>query len=83
MQLWFDRRGFLRALGWALAGLAVPLKAGARGLAAAGRGLVGPAPRFFSDHERATLAALCDRILPPDADPGAARSVRRPTSRRC
>ena len=72
MQLWFDRRGFLRALGWVLAGLAVPLKARARGLAAGARDWIGPAPLFFSDHERASLAALCDRILPPDADPGAA-----------
>jgi len=71
VQLWFDRRSFLRTLGWALAGLAVPLKAGARGLAGA-RDWLGPAPLFFSDHERATLTALCDRILPPDADPGAA-----------
>jgi hypothetical protein len=54
-----------------LAGLAVPLKAGARGLAARTRPWIAPAPRFFSDHERATLEALCDRILPPDADPGA------------
>ena len=71
MQLWFDRRGFLRALGWVLAGFAVPLKAGARGLAAATRPFSGSAPRFFSDHELASLEALCDRILPPDADPGA------------
>ena len=72
MQLRFDRRGFLRAFGWVVAGLAIPLKAGARGLEAGWRAWLGPAPIFFSDHERATLAALCDRILPPDADPGAA-----------
>ena len=28
-------------------------------------------PRFFSDAQFATLEALCDRILPPDSDPGA------------
>src|SRR5579875_1324294 len=28
--------------------------------------------RFFTRHERATLRALVDRILPPDRDPGAA-----------
>lgn len=72
VQLSFDRRGFLRALGWVLAGLAVPLKAGARGLAAGSRAWSAPERRFFSDHERATLDALCERILPPDADPGAA-----------
>jgi hypothetical protein len=27
--------------------------------------------RFLDDHEFATLGALCDRILPPDHDPGA------------
>jgi hypothetical protein len=71
VRLGFDRRGFLRALGWVLAGLAVPLKAGASGLAARSRARSAP-ERFFSDHERATVEALCDRILPPDADPGAA-----------
>src|SRR5262245_15663610 len=70
LQLRFDRRGFLRALGWVLAGLAVPVKVGARGLAA-GRALISAPATFFTDHERATLAALCDRIVPPDADPGA------------
>ena len=75
VQLRFDRRGFLGALGWALAALAVPLKAGARGLASA-RDWLGPAPRFFDDHERATLEALCDRILPPDAR-SRARGARR------
>ena len=68
-QLGFDRRGFLRALGWVLAGLAFPFRAVARRGAHAS---TGPAPGFFTDHERASLAALCDRILPPDADPGAA-----------
>src|SRR5438034_229732 len=27
--------------------------------------------RFFTGHEFATLAALCDRVIPPDHDPGA------------
>jgi hypothetical protein len=31
----------------------------------------GGVPSFFTASERATLEALCDRILPPDADPGA------------
>ena len=73
VRLSFDRRGFLRALGWSLAALAAPGRALARG-----RGLgAGPptrpdaAPHFFTDHERATLDALCDRIVPADADPGA------------
>jgi len=71
LRLRFDRREFLRALGWVLAGLAVPLKAGARGLASGSRSWLAPARGFFSEHERATLEALCDRILPPDSDPGA------------
>jgi hypothetical protein len=29
------------------------------------------APSFLTAEERATLAAVCDRILPPDQDPGA------------
>jgi hypothetical protein len=66
-----NRRGFLRGLGWLLAGLAAPARALARGLAAGTRGGSAPAACFFSEHERATLEALCDRILPPDADPGA------------
>ncbi len=27
--------------------------------------------RFFTGHEFATLSALCDRVIPPDQDPGA------------
>jgi len=71
VRLTLDRRGFLRALGWAAAGLGLPWRARASG----GLGGLLPvqgAPVFFDDHERATLAALCDRIVPPDADPGAA-----------
>ena len=71
MPLWFDRRGFLRAFGWALAGVSVPLKAGAHGFSAGAPGCIAPAARFFSDHERVSLEALCDRIVPPDADAGA------------
>ncbi len=37
---------------------------------AAARGALAT-PRFLDDHEFATLEALCDRILPPDHDPGA------------
>jgi Gluconate 2-dehydrogenase subunit 3 len=66
MPLRFGRRDFIKGLGWGLAGLGLPLEAAAQRFAG-----LGPAPVFFSDHERATLTALCDRILPPDADPGA------------
>src|SRR5215813_7741973 len=59
------RREFLKALGVVVAALATPFTTIERSWAAA-RG------RFFTGHERATLGALCDRILPPDADPGAA-----------
>lgn len=60
-----SRRQLLRA-GGALAALAsVPLTRVRRALATA-RG------RFLTGPELATLEALCDRILPPDADPGAA-----------
>jgi len=58
------RRQFLRALAVALGSLAVPWT-GARRAWARARG------RFFSAHERATLEALVDRIIPPDHDPGA------------
>ncbi len=58
------RRQFLRALGVVLAALAVPWT-GARQAWARARG------RFFTAHERATLEALVDRIIPPDDDPGA------------
>jgi len=58
------RREFLKALVAVLAALAMPVTTFQRALAAA-RG------RFFTKKELATLAAVCDRIIPPDADPGA------------
>jgi len=66
-----DRRGFLEALGGFLAGLALPVRALGHGLRHPVRSRIGVGPLFFDDHERATLEALCDRIVPPDADPGA------------
>jgi hypothetical protein len=66
VALRFARREFMKGLGWVLAALNLPLEAAAQAV----ERLV-PAPVFFDDHERATLTALCDRILPPDADPGA------------
>ncbi len=58
------RREFLKALGAVLVALSMPVTSVQRALAAA-RG------RFFTKKELATLAAVCDRIIPPDADPGA------------
>ena len=58
------RRAFLRAAAIGGAALALPLRIPTRVLAA-------PRPRFFTRAERRTLEALCDRILPPDRDPGA------------
>lgn len=59
------RRQFLKALGVTALVATLPLGRPSRAWAAR-RG------RFFTKHERETLGALCDRILPPDADPGAA-----------
>jgi gluconate 2-dehydrogenase subunit 3-like protein len=59
-----SRRQFLKALGALLAALATPVTWAERAFAAA-RG------RFLTRRELATLEALCDRILPPDQDPGA------------
>jgi hypothetical protein len=58
------RRHFLQAALLALGLLALPMRGTQRALARS-RG------RFLVRRERETLAALCDRILPPDADPGA------------
>jgi len=55
-----DRRGFLRGAAGATAGVG-----------AASLGLRCARPGFFSEAEFATLEALCDRLLPPDQDPGA------------
>ncbi len=63
--LLLGRREFLKALGVLAAAAMLPLTHVERAWAAA-RG------RFFTRHERATLRALVDRILPPDRDPGAA-----------
>ena len=62
--LLLGRREFLKGLGVVLAALAAPVT-GARRAYAAARG------RFFTGHEFATLSALCDRVIPPDRDPGA------------
>src|SRR5207245_2353055 len=62
--LLLGRREFLKGLGALLAALAAPAT-GVRRAYAAARG------RFFTGHEFATLAALCDRVIPPDHDPGA------------
>ena len=59
------RRAFLELLAGGLAALTVPAGFAGRALARA-RG------RYFTGDERAALAALCDTILPPDHDPGAA-----------
>src|SRR2546428_6036537 len=62
--LLLGRRDFLAGLGVLLAALAAPV-VGVRRAYAAARG------RFFTGHEFATLSALCDRVIPPDRDPGA------------
>ncbi len=62
-----SRRSFLQAISVGAAVAAWPFGSfgGARR-----RGALAT-PRYLSDHEFATLEALCDRIIPPDADPGA------------
>ncbi len=62
--LLMGRREFLKALAAVLVALSAPVTGLQRALAAA-RG------RFFTRLEFATLEALCDRIIPPDSDPGA------------
>jgi hypothetical protein len=61
-RLLLRRREFLTALGATVAASALP---GALGCGDADTG------RFLTAGERATLAALVDRVLPPDGDPGA------------
>jgi hypothetical protein len=58
------RRDFLKAMAVAAAALTLPAT-GVRRAYAKARG------RFLTRAERATLEALCDRIIPPDKDPGA------------
>src|SRR2546422_652263 len=64
LAILLSRRQFLQALGVLVAALAAPVTSASRALAAV-RG------RFLTRRELATLEALCDRILPPDDDPGA------------
>lgn len=61
-----SRRGFLEGTGTLLAALTLPLAAFER-VAAARRG------DFLTKRELRTLTALCDRIIPPDDDPGAGK----------
>src|SRR5262245_1469065 len=62
--LHLSRRRFLQGTATVLAALALPLGAFERA-AAARRG------HFLTRRELRTLEALCDRIIPPDDDPGA------------
>ena len=57
-----DRRGFLKTGAAAAAATAVACGAPKRRW------------RALSEEEAATLAAACDRIIPPDQDPGAAQA---------
>ena len=64
IALLLSRRQFLKAAG-AVAALASLPVIGAQRSWAFAHG------RYFTRHEFDTLGALCDRILPPDTDPGA------------
>ena len=64
-----SRRAFLRAIALGAAAVAWPASV-LGGMQRQRRGALAT-PRFLDDHEFATLEALCDRILPPDHDPGA------------
>lgn len=66
VTLLLSRRQFLRASAVVLAATALPLGAPRRVWARA-RG------RFLTSAELATLTALCDRVIPPDHDPGGRR----------
>ena len=57
------RRDFLKALAVLAAAMAAPIIRVERAIAAS-RG------RFFTRAERHALDALCDRVIPPDQDPG-------------
>ena len=68
-QAWpLSRRDFLRTVSVGTAAIVRPI---ACREAPIPRGAAAYSPRFFDDAEFATLEALCDRILPPDHDPGA------------
>jgi hypothetical protein len=58
-----SRRQFLKAAGIVIGALTLPVARARRSYAFL-RG------RFFTRHEYETLEALCDRIIPPDGDPG-------------
>jgi hypothetical protein len=62
-----SRRAFLQVISLGAAAFACP--AGVFG-GMQRRGALAT-PRYLGDHEFSTLEALCDRILPPDHDPGA------------
>src|SRR5262245_55236640 len=64
LSMMVSRREFLKGLAVIVAAVQMPFTRVERAWAAA-RG------KFFTARERATLAAYADRILPPDADPGA------------
>jgi hypothetical protein len=63
LRVALSRRQFLKAAGIVAGALALPLS-GARRSYAFLRG------HYFTRHEYETLEALCDRIIPPDGDPG-------------
>ena len=62
---WLNRRQFLKAAGLVVAALTLPVRRVERAYAAA-RG------HFLTRSEFLTVEALCERIIPGDADPGAA-----------
>ena len=64
---WLNRRSFLKALGLLTAAVAWPSACRPR----VPRAALTSNASFFTDAERTTLEALVDRIIPPDADPGA------------
>ena len=66
VRILLSRRRFLQALGAAAVVAATPWTRVSQSWAAT-RG------RFFTKSERRTLEALCESILPADADPGATR----------
>jgi hypothetical protein len=63
----YSRRAVLRLGGGLAAAAALPPLA----VGCGDRALGDAAPQYLTSDERAALAALADRILPPDTDPGA------------